>query len=57
MPKCQMNLSVDAALKEECMAICRKYDYPLTTVVTELLQIWLKYARDSENGNGRSDQH
>ena len=49
--KVQMNLSVDGALKEECMAICKKYDYPLTSVVTDLLQIWLKYAKDGENGN------
>jgi len=52
MAKTQMNLSVDSKLKEECQAICKKYDYPLTTVVVELLEIWLKYARDSENGNG-----
>jgi hypothetical protein len=48
MPKVQMNLSVDSALKEECQAICKKYDYPITKVVTELLEIWLKYARNGD---------
>jgi hypothetical protein len=52
MPKVQMNLSVDGALKEECMAICKKYDYPLTSVVTDLLTIWLRYAKNGEGGQG-----
>jgi hypothetical protein len=52
MPKVQMNLSIDGALKEECMAICKKYDYHLTSVVTDLLTIWLRYAKDGEQKNG-----
>ena len=48
MLKVQTNIQLDAALKEECMAICKKYDYPFTSVVTELLEIWLKYARNGD---------
>ena len=53
MPKVQTNIQLDSGLKEECQAICKKYDDPLTSVVTDLLQIWLRYAKDGENGNGK----
>ena len=51
MPKEQTNLSLDRDLKRAVAAECKKYDYPLTSVVEDMLMIWLKYAKNGDNGN------